>query len=653
MDNVEYISIIIAAHNSAGWISRTLDSVLRAADKDCEIVVVDDGSTDETAAIVHKYEDRDPRIILVELPEQCGVAAARRAGVESCTGDSVIFVDSDDLLPADAIANMRRDTEPGVDLLICNVSMRALNRTSRLTLSGHAREITGNELAILLLHDRIDTSILGKKIARRLFFIHNWETNPLLTGVSHRSLMLTLACAIGNGKVAIRPAVLAYIHVERKGSISSLFNLRYDGIRVLWRHVNSLPLPKDAIISWGLHLFETCVLRRGMPMSNDYDVLHELLAMSRHAKNLTEQEQHTLAQLRNPRFRLRHAQKMTRLGRKSANTAHVSFIIAARNNYHAVNRSVQSIFDTGYRNIEIIIIDNASDGKTALRLNELHIKYPAIIVRKMPHPDSVSACYGTGVEQASGTVVIFVKAGDIVRQKGTFEAIIRVDDGADIALMGVRRGMSHRLLSRNLFLPSQSGLVSGDLDTTLDTIVGRERLPISPCYMAIRRDFLKPDMFVRNPMPVGDTYLTVLHMMFANPKIEYTDETGCYTQSIARIIHVDATIRCQCKIALVQYMLTHLGEDNETHRRLRTILVNRLTNEISYIVRSYRRNIFNGSKKARELAGHLLADPDTKHIYDSVNLPLPSSERLLHPEKARPESISDGGIYGAGGVTSS
>jgi glycosyltransferase involved in cell wall biosynthesis len=86
------VSTVIAAHNAAGTIADTLDSALAQDWADHEILVVNDGSTDSTAAILERYRGR---IRVVDQPNY-GAAAARNAGAAHVSGKYVAFLDSDD-----------------------------------------------------------------------------------------------------------------------------------------------------------------------------------------------------------------------------------------------------------------------------------------------------------------------------------------------------------------------------------------------------------------------------------------------------------------------------------------------------------------------------------------------------------------------------
>jgi glycosyltransferase involved in cell wall biosynthesis len=94
------ISFIITAYNEERNIARTLDSILAQTGlQDYEVVVVDDGSADNTAGIVADYAVKNPRVKLQRFPLNRGRGAGRAAGVQAATGDFLALVDADIVLP--------------------------------------------------------------------------------------------------------------------------------------------------------------------------------------------------------------------------------------------------------------------------------------------------------------------------------------------------------------------------------------------------------------------------------------------------------------------------------------------------------------------------------------------------------------------------
>lgn len=96
----EKISIIIPAYNSENTIIRCVDSIRKQTYKNLEIIVVNDGSTDNTSEIVNEISNVDSRVKLISIPNG-GVSHARNIGIDNATGDYITFVDSDDTIDSE------------------------------------------------------------------------------------------------------------------------------------------------------------------------------------------------------------------------------------------------------------------------------------------------------------------------------------------------------------------------------------------------------------------------------------------------------------------------------------------------------------------------------------------------------------------------
>jgi glycosyltransferase involved in cell wall biosynthesis len=96
------VSVVIPAFNGAVFIAEALDSVLAQTLRSLEVIVVDDGSVDETSAIVARYAARDSRVRLVRQ-ENAGVGAARNTGIREACGPYVAPLDADDVWSPDKL----------------------------------------------------------------------------------------------------------------------------------------------------------------------------------------------------------------------------------------------------------------------------------------------------------------------------------------------------------------------------------------------------------------------------------------------------------------------------------------------------------------------------------------------------------------------
>ena len=107
------ISIVVPAYNAAGVIGRCIDTVLRQTYPDFELLIIDDGSTDETAEIAAAKAAQDARIHLIRQ-ENAGVSSARNTGIAAASGELLCFIDCDDTVSANYLETLLALYSPGV-----------------------------------------------------------------------------------------------------------------------------------------------------------------------------------------------------------------------------------------------------------------------------------------------------------------------------------------------------------------------------------------------------------------------------------------------------------------------------------------------------------------------------------------------------------
>ena len=89
------ISIIVPIYNSERFIADCIESLINQTYQNIEIILIDDGSSDNSYEICKKYQSLDSRIILISQVNS-GVSIARNKGIKVATGQHIMFVDSDD-----------------------------------------------------------------------------------------------------------------------------------------------------------------------------------------------------------------------------------------------------------------------------------------------------------------------------------------------------------------------------------------------------------------------------------------------------------------------------------------------------------------------------------------------------------------------------
>ena len=118
------VSIIIPAYNAQGSIARCLTSVIEQTLAELEILVIDDGSTDQTMAILQQYAKKDARIRVLGLLQNSGVAVARNLGIDLAKGTYLGFIDADDYIDRDFYEKLYAcAVESGADIVSGNASV--------------------------------------------------------------------------------------------------------------------------------------------------------------------------------------------------------------------------------------------------------------------------------------------------------------------------------------------------------------------------------------------------------------------------------------------------------------------------------------------------------------------------------------------------
>ena len=119
----ERISVVVPAYNTEAWLPRSLDSLLAQTYENLEIIVVNDGSTDDTGNVLDTYAAKHPQVKVIHK-ENGGLSDARNAGLAIATGSYIGYVDSDDWIEPDMYEIlMRIIDEQQVDIAHCGYQM--------------------------------------------------------------------------------------------------------------------------------------------------------------------------------------------------------------------------------------------------------------------------------------------------------------------------------------------------------------------------------------------------------------------------------------------------------------------------------------------------------------------------------------------------
>ncbi|MBR3358752.1 MAG: glycosyltransferase, partial [Solobacterium sp.] len=112
------ISVIVPVYNGEKYIDNCLNSILKQTLEDIEVICVNDGSTDSSSEILHRFAKADDRIKVIDKKNQ-GAGAARNDGIRSSEAKYIAFMDADDLYPGNSVLKTLYETAENNNADIC------------------------------------------------------------------------------------------------------------------------------------------------------------------------------------------------------------------------------------------------------------------------------------------------------------------------------------------------------------------------------------------------------------------------------------------------------------------------------------------------------------------------------------------------------
>lgn len=212
------ISIIVPVYNAEVHLERCLDSLVKQTFQNIEIIIVNDGSTDNSISIINKYiQAYSDKIREFEIPH-LGVANARNFGVEKVAGDYFLFVDADDYIELDLIENLSKFLNlKTFNLDIIKYKMQIISNEKTIKISGPIFDVINGEKAFnqLCFKDKmIDTPCLY--LFRTVFYKeHNFKFLP---NTYHEDFGL-LPLVIAQAKNILSVNIYGYNYLQSNESI--------------------------------------------------------------------------------------------------------------------------------------------------------------------------------------------------------------------------------------------------------------------------------------------------------------------------------------------------------------------------------------------------------------------------------------------------
>ena len=219
--NNELISVIIPVYNVEPYVKRCIDTVLNQTYKNIEIIIVDDGSTDNSGKICDEYKNKDNRVIVIHK-ENGGLSDARNTGIEKCKGKYIIFVDSDDYIETTMVEKLYNDIKSSnADISICGIYVSENDTIKEQVTPKKSFSISGNTKYDYIYNEySLQTIVAWNKLYKRSIF----KKIRYEKGRVHEDEII-ICDILNNAKKISYMLEPLYYYIKRPGSISMRFSI--------------------------------------------------------------------------------------------------------------------------------------------------------------------------------------------------------------------------------------------------------------------------------------------------------------------------------------------------------------------------------------------------------------------------------------------
>ena len=220
MNREDMVSVVVPVYNVGKYISRCIESLLTQTYENLEIILVDDGSSDESGSICDRYREQDQRIAVIHK-ENGGLSDARNVGIRYAKGRWITFIDSDDFVHPDYVRVLYQNIrENDADISICrHVSTQA--DVAKAHMSRVTEVYSRNEGIEKLLYQYISTSAWAKMYKTELF-----QDTIFPYGKLYEDVVTVFEVFSKANRIVLTNSSLYYYYVRENGIIRTSFTER-------------------------------------------------------------------------------------------------------------------------------------------------------------------------------------------------------------------------------------------------------------------------------------------------------------------------------------------------------------------------------------------------------------------------------------------
>ena len=185
------ISVIVPVYNVEKYLNRCIDSILNQTFKNFELILVNDGSSDNSLNICRGFQETDKRIKIIDKSNG-GVSSARNAGLDICTGEYIGFVDSDDWIEPSMYEELyHMIIKEDCDLVECAVNLDDGEKVFKRIVRDNNYVLSGKDALKRQLESKSYECIPRIAVWSRLFKRSFWDNKRFPVGEVHEEYMLT------------------------------------------------------------------------------------------------------------------------------------------------------------------------------------------------------------------------------------------------------------------------------------------------------------------------------------------------------------------------------------------------------------------------------------------------------------------------------
>jgi len=258
MEDKFKVSIIIPIYNTDKYLRQCFDSVINQTFQDIEIILVNDGSTDNSINIIKEYQQKDSRIVFVNFPNHKGVSDAKNEGIKIAKGKYITFVDSDDWISKDYITILYDNiTKYNYDIVVTNMFFFTKNKNVKIKMPSFcyqedfSKEINKKKLLTLNL-----VWAMVAKIYKRDFIINN---NILCSGEIMDDNYFIYNAIICADNIKFIDETNYYYRTFRENSLT-LNESRFYYLPELMNKVKNLLVSKNLYLEYKHSFYSQCYL---------------------------------------------------------------------------------------------------------------------------------------------------------------------------------------------------------------------------------------------------------------------------------------------------------------------------------------------------------------------------------------------------------